>query len=771
MRWPAPRRLRAKRNERQEWQQSQRPRIPSASMSVETHIDFSTGLLAKQADGAVVVRSGETMVLATVVGRTEPVGRGLLPAHGGHRGEDVRRGQDPGRLLQARGAGDREGHAQRAHGGPADPAAVPKGFRNEVQVIGTILSVDRVLSHDILAINGASAALVLSPLPFFGPIGAVRVGRIEGELVVNPTMPDMVDSSLDLIVCRHRRRHHDGRGRGAAGLRGVLLDALELAHENIRKLCAAQLELQALAGKPKWYDPAVEEELAQRHGARFDAAIAEHGIAGVAIAENEILADELPPVAADAGEEVMVRRTQVRTGLRFIADAGARPRSRRRCRSSSATRSAACRTPSRTPRSSSRPSARRSSSASSPTCSCRSRPARAASWTPQTASAVKGSIDSIYKQIVRRRSRSRSAAPTAARRTRSGRSLRGRPAAAHARLGLFQRGETQVARRRHPRHRSATSSARRPVARETKRFMLHYNFPPYSVGEVGRMRGPAAARLATAPSPSARSSRSCPSPRSSPTPSASSPRSWSQRQHLDGDGLRRHAGADGRRRADQGAGGRHRHGPDQGEAATTTSSLPTSRAPRTTSATWTSRSPAPARHHRPPGGLQDPRPHPARSCGTRWPAPARPASHPRQACAEAIAEPRTSSPATRRGCYQIQIPREKIGASSAPAARRSADSSTRRSAVDVEDDGSVRIVLLERTRRCRQAIAIIEEPDPGRPDRRHVPRPRRQDGRLRRLRRAAQGHRRPAARLAHRAGVRIDSADQVLRATTWSRSR
>src|SRR4029079_9434550 len=127
-------------------------------------------------------------------------------------------------------------------------------FRNEVQVIGTILSVDRVVSHDILAINGASAALVLSPLPFFGPIGAVRIGRIEGELVVNPTMPDMVDSTLDLIVCGTA----DAITMVEAGAEQVsqdgLLDALELPHENIRKLCAAQLELQALAGKPKWYD-------------------------------------------------------------------------------------------------------------------------------------------------------------------------------------------------------------------------------------------------------------------------------------------------------------------------------------------------------------------------------------------------------------------------------------------------------------------------------------------------------------------------------------
>ena len=76
----------------------------------------------------------------------------------------------------------------------------PKGFKNEVQVICTVLSADMVVPHDILAINGASAALAISPLPFLGPVGAVRIGRIDGELVVNPTLQQMEESTLDLIV-------------------------------------------------------------------------------------------------------------------------------------------------------------------------------------------------------------------------------------------------------------------------------------------------------------------------------------------------------------------------------------------------------------------------------------------------------------------------------------------------------------------------------------------------------------------------------------------
>ena len=98
----------------------------------------------------------------------------------------------------------------------------PKGFRNEVQIIGTTLSVDGEHAHDVLAINGASAALMVSPLPFLGPVGAVRVGRFDGELVVNPSMPDMQESTLDLIVCGTadaitmvEAGAHDGR-RGAS---------------------------------------------------------------------------------------------------------------------------------------------------------------------------------------------------------------------------------------------------------------------------------------------------------------------------------------------------------------------------------------------------------------------------------------------------------------------------------------------------------------------------------------------------------------------------
>ena len=115
----------------------------------------------------------------------------------------------------------------------------PKGFRNEVQVICTVLSADLVTPHDILCINGASAALMISPLPFLGPIGAVRVGRVEDEFVVNPTLEQLEESTLDLIVVGTSEALTMVEAGGDQVPEDTILEALELAHAEIRKICAA----------------------------------------------------------------------------------------------------------------------------------------------------------------------------------------------------------------------------------------------------------------------------------------------------------------------------------------------------------------------------------------------------------------------------------------------------------------------------------------------------------------------------------------------------
>src|SRR6266508_2710186 len=178
-------------------------------------LTFETGKLAKQADGAVVVRSGETMVLATAQGRMEPrEGADFFPLTVDVEERMYAAGKIPGGFFK------REGR--------------PTGYKNETQVICTVLSADLVTAHDILCINGASAALMISPLPFLGPVGAVRVGMIDGELVVNPTLTEVEEQTeLDLIVVGTP----DGLTMVEAGCEQVpeekLLEAFELAHGEI----------------------------------------------------------------------------------------------------------------------------------------------------------------------------------------------------------------------------------------------------------------------------------------------------------------------------------------------------------------------------------------------------------------------------------------------------------------------------------------------------------------------------------------------------------
>src|SRR6202162_3992112 len=213
-------------------------------------ITFETGKLAKQADGSVVVRSGDTMVRATAQGRMEPrEGADFFPLTIDVEERMYAAGKIPGGFFKREGRqGEKAILTARMIDRPIRPLW-PKGYRNEVQCIVTVLSADLVVPHDILAINGVSAALMLSPMPFMGPIGAVRVGLIEGKLVINPTLQETEEASeLDLIVVGTK----DGLTMVEAGANQVpeekLLEALEIAHREIVKICDAQEELRAKAG-------------------------------------------------------------------------------------------------------------------------------------------------------------------------------------------------------------------------------------------------------------------------------------------------------------------------------------------------------------------------------------------------------------------------------------------------------------------------------------------------------------------------------------------
>src|SRR5687767_11091058 len=204
-----------------------------ASTTVEIggkDISFETGKLAKQADGAVIVRSGETMVLATAQGRMEArEGADFFPLTVDVEERMYAAGKIPGGFFKREGRPtERAILTARMIDRPIRPLW-PKGFRNEVQVICTVLSADLITPHDILCLNGASAALMVSPLPFMGPIGAVRIGLVDGELVINPTLRETEEESeLDLVVVGTKDALTMVEAGGNEVPEDTILEALEL---------------------------------------------------------------------------------------------------------------------------------------------------------------------------------------------------------------------------------------------------------------------------------------------------------------------------------------------------------------------------------------------------------------------------------------------------------------------------------------------------------------------------------------------------------------
>src|SRR2546421_664501 len=276
------------------------------TLSVEIagrEITFETGKLAKQADGAVLVREGDTMVLATAQGRTEArEGADFFPLTVDVEERMYAAGKIPGGFFKREGRPtERAILTARMIDRPIRPLW-PKGFKNEVHVVATTLSADLISAHDILAINGASAALMISPLPFMGPVGAVRMGLIDGELVVNPTLAEVEqgDSTLDLIVVGTK----DALTMVEAGASEIpeelLLEALEQAHDEIRKLCELQEDLQRQVGKAKWVDNELTEELEREHGDRIRQRIQSEGLREGGAAVEEIVEEICPPLTKDS---------------------------------------------------------------------------------------------------------------------------------------------------------------------------------------------------------------------------------------------------------------------------------------------------------------------------------------------------------------------------------------------------------------------------------------------------------------------------------------
>jgi polyribonucleotide nucleotidyltransferase len=463
-------------------------------------ITFETGKLAKQADGAVLVRGGDTMVLATAQGRTEArEGADFFPLTVDVEERMYAAGKIPGGFFKREGRPTEKAIlTARMIDRPIRPLW-PKGFTNEVQVICTTLSADLITPYDILCINGASAALMISPLPFMGPVGAVRIGRIDDEFVVNPTLPQLEeDSTLDLIVVGTQ----EGLTMVEAGAEEIpeelLLEALELAHNEIKKLCEAQEDLRRQAGKAKWLDAELTAEIERDASDRIRERIAAEGLREAAAVIEEIAAELTPPLSMDSTEEDITRETQVRSSLDLLLE---------RLRLEATT--AAVRTQFED-------DLRALTEAEQDSKELKSAkrhllfdriietvelpfpvgPATVEGEAPTVKDAmtkqfVKKAAEAIYKDLVRKKIAVEKRRPDG-RATDEIRAIDCEVGVSPRTHGsaLFTRGQTQIMT-------LLTLGTAKEGQRiddlsleQERRYMHHYNFPPYSVGETGFMRGP-----------------------------------------------------------------------------------------------------------------------------------------------------------------------------------------------------------------------------------------------------------------------------------------
>jgi polyribonucleotide nucleotidyltransferase len=475
--------------------------LATVSVTVgEQEMSFEAGKLAKQADGAVVVRSGETMVLATAQGKMEGrEGADFFPLTVDVEERMYAAGKIPGGFFKREGRPtERAILTARMIDRPIRPLW-PKGYKNEVHVVATTLSADLVTAHDILCINGASAALMVSPLPFLGPVGAVRIGRIDGNLVVNPTLPAVEEeSTLDLIVVGTREALTMIEAGADEIPEDEILEAFELAHSEIVKICDAQEELRRQAGKPKYLDAELSAELESQHAGRIRERIEAEGLREAGAVVEELTNELAPELSMESGEEDILRQIQVRASLDTILEQTRLDVVERYVREQFEDDLRALTEAEQD--SKELKSAKRQLLFDriiesvelpfpvGPATVEGEAPAVKDSLTKQF---VKKAAESIYKQLVRekiavdkRRPDGRGAEDVREVTCEVGVAPRTHGSA------LFTRGQTQIM------SLLTLGTAKEgqridDLSLETdRRYMHHYNFPPYSVGETGFMRGP-----------------------------------------------------------------------------------------------------------------------------------------------------------------------------------------------------------------------------------------------------------------------------------------
>jgi polyribonucleotide nucleotidyltransferase len=386
-----------------------------------TEISFETGKLARQASGAVVVRAGETMVLCTATaGGLREVD--FLPLTVDVEERHYAIGKIPGSFFRREGRPGEKGIlTARMIDRPIRPL-FPKGWHYETQLVCQPLSAEHDHPYDILAMNGASAALAVSHIPVSAHVGSVRVGKLDGDFVINPTEEAYEDLEMDLIVAGTEEAILMVECGADGVTEAEILDALDIAHSEIKKLCGTMEELREKAGKPKdeieepKLDEALVEEIGRSHGSALDGA--------TQVPEKLARQD-----AADAVEEQVVEAYAA-------APEGESP-------------------------------------------------------DPERVAAVRAAFSALEKDTIRRRIAVDKKRPDG----RAQDEIRPiecevDPLPRVHGSALFTRGETQIL------SNVALGTTRMDMRvddlslRETKRFFHHYNFPPFSVGEAGFMRGP-----------------------------------------------------------------------------------------------------------------------------------------------------------------------------------------------------------------------------------------------------------------------------------------